>query len=64
MLYSMETGIKSPKDNSLDIGILEQNFTQLPTEGKFLFKEFLQNLVSMQETMIGFNKECTELSSN
>jgi len=58
----MKNNVNDRKENSSDIGILEQNFTQLPAEGKFLFKEFLQNLVSMQEMMTGFNKKCTKFS--
>jgi hypothetical protein len=41
------------KENSSDIGILEQNFTQLPAEGKSLLKNYLQNLVSLQNAMRG-----------
>jgi len=64
MLCEVETGVNASKDSSLDIGVLEQNFTQLPTESKFLFKEFLQNLVSLQETMTGFRKKSTGISPN
>jgi len=64
MYSGIKNNINNKKDNSSDISVFEQSFTQLPTEGKFLFKEFLQNLVSIQETMTDFRKECTEISSN
>jgi len=61
MLNNIENDVNDRKDNSSGMGILEQNFTQLPTEGKFLFKEFLHNLVSMQEMMTGLHRKCHEL---
>jgi hypothetical protein len=53
MLCSVVKGVADQKENSVDISILEQNFTQLPAEGKILLKKYLQNLVSMQNTMTG-----------
>jgi hypothetical protein len=53
MLLNMGNGAENSKDSALGIGILEQTFTQLSAERKFLLQEYLQNLVSMQNTMAG-----------
>ena len=53
MLYSVENSVDEQKDNSADIGFLEQNFAQIPAKGKILLKNHLQNLVSLQNTMTG-----------
>jgi len=41
------------KDNSPGTNTLEQNFNQLPPEGKIHLKEYLQSLVAIQNTMTG-----------
>ena len=37
--------------NSFDAGILEQSFAQLPVEERGILKDFLKNLLSMQNTI-------------
>jgi hypothetical protein len=57
--------VEDAKDTSFGIDILEHNFTQLPAEGRFLLINFLQNLVSMQNTMSGaVSAENARSSSN
>jgi len=46
------------------ISFLEKNFSKLSKEGQSHLKNYLQSLVSLQKTMTGFRKECTEMSSN
>ena len=53
MLCIMENDVVDIKDSSSGRDILEQNFSQLPVEGRVLLKNYLQNLVSMQNTMAG-----------
>ena len=51
MLNNGKSVVDSCQGNTADIGILEQSFSQLPTEGKAQLKDYLHNLVSMQKTM-------------
>ena len=53
MLCNAENDMEGEKNNSPGIDFLESGFTQLPAEGRKQFKEVLQNLVSMQNTMAG-----------
>ena len=56
--------MEKPKDNSLSTGILKQCFNQLPTEGKVHLKEYIQNLISLQSTMVApLSEDNTLLSS-
>ena len=41
------------KDKSSDISLLEQEFAQLPPEGRNLLIKYLQNLISLQNTAVG-----------
>jgi hypothetical protein len=52
MLSNIENRDDGCKDNTSDTGILEQSFSELPPEGKIYLKDCLQNLVSMQNTMV------------
>ena len=51
MLIKAKQGAEKRQDNSFDTGILEQGYSQLPAEGKIHLKDYLQNLVSLQNTM-------------
>ena len=62
MLCSVEKGVEETGNCSFGTDILAYGFTQLPAEGRSHFKEFLQNLVSMQNTMTGADN--TQSSSN
>ena len=53
MLCSLENGVVCDKDKSSDISLLEQEFTQLPPEGRNYLKKYLQNLVSLQNMAVG-----------
>jgi hypothetical protein len=55
MLCSVENGVVGQQDNSSGIIILEQNFPQLSAEGQFHLKNYLQSLVSLQNTMTGLS---------
>jgi len=39
------------RDISFDTEILEQSFSQLPSEGKVQLRDYLQNLISIQNTI-------------
>ena len=42
--------------NNRGLGILEHSFSQLPAEGRIHLREYLKNLVSMQDAMSGADK--------
>jgi hypothetical protein len=51
----MDSGEDDPRGSSSlsGIDVLEQCFSQLPPDGKTHIKDYLQSLVSMQNTMAG-----------
>jgi hypothetical protein len=49
----VENGLEHLQDNSSGINFLEQNFSQLSAEGQSRLKNYLQSLVSLQNTMTG-----------
>jgi len=49
----MQSLMNDTKDYSSGINFLEQNFHKLPLEGKSRLKDYLQSLVSLQNTMKG-----------
>jgi hypothetical protein len=53
MLCYTENDVVGLQDNSSGIIFLEQNFSQLSAEGQFRLKNYLQSLVSLQNTMTG-----------
>ena len=53
MLNSANKGQDSCQGSSFDADILGQGFSQLSAEGRVHLKDFLENLVSMQNTMTG-----------
>jgi len=53
MLYYTENDVVSSQDNSYGINFLKQNFHQLSVEGQSRLKEYLQSLISLQNTIIG-----------
>jgi hypothetical protein len=53
MLYCAENGVLGSQGNSSDINFLKQNFSQLSAEGQSQLKDYLQSLVSLQNTMTG-----------
>jgi len=52
MLCSVENSAKIAEDGSLAERILEQQFSLLSAEGKTHLRDYLKNLVSMQNAMI------------
>ena len=48
-----ENKVDTFQNKSLDIEILEQGLSQLPEEVKVQFRDYLQNLVGMQNSMVG-----------
>ncbi|MCL2480280.1 MAG: hypothetical protein FWF38_01070 [Spirochaetaceae bacterium] len=63
MLGSIDKELESDKDNSFNTDILEQSFSQLPTEGKIYLKKYLQNLVSLQSVMAAMYSPDTDNAS-
>ena len=53
MLNTANKGQDGCQGNSVDAGVLGQGFSQLSAEGRVHLKDFLENLVSMQNTMTG-----------
>jgi hypothetical protein len=53
MLYCAKNDILDSQGNSSEINFLEQNFSQLSAEGQSRLKDYLQNLVSLQNTITG-----------
>ena len=51
MLYCAENGVLASQGNSSEISFLEQNFSKLSAEGQSHLKDYLQSLVSLQNTM-------------
>ena len=51
MLYCAKNDAVSSQDNSFGINFLEQNFHQLSAEEQSRLKEYLQSLVSLQNTI-------------
>ena len=54
----MENGVVQLKENPSDNNILEQIFSQLPEEGKNHLRNYLQNLASLQNIMVGVIEKC------
>ena len=53
MLANKRDGAERCWDRPVGIGFLEQGFEKLPTDGKNKLKDFLQSLVSLQNTVAG-----------
>jgi len=53
MLYSTENDAGDSQDYSFGINFLEQNFHQLSADGQSHLKDYLESLVSLQNTIIG-----------
>jgi len=53
MLCNIEKGVENNGDNLNDTDILEQTFFQLSSDGKSWLKDYLQNLVSLQNIIAG-----------
>jgi len=61
----MDTGFLSSQNSLSDINFLEQNFSQLSTEGQFHLKDYLQSLVSLQNAITGTKfEDNVRISSN
>jgi len=52
MLYCLENDVLGSQGNSSEIKFLEQNFSQLSAEGQSQLRDYLQSLVSLQNTFI------------
>ena len=53
MLGSNKREPERCNDNSFEINILEQGFFQLPKEAKLYLKNYLQDLLSIQNSIAG-----------
>jgi len=53
MLCSVENSVEITEDESFGKSILEQHFSLLSAEGRTHLRDYLKNLVSMQDTMAG-----------
>jgi len=51
MAFNMDSAFTGSQNSSSEISFLEQNFSKLSTEGQSRFKDYLQSLVSLQNTM-------------
>jgi hypothetical protein len=65
MLYSAGNGAVGQQDKSSCLIFLEQNFSKLSAEGQSQLKNYLQSLVSLQNTMTGaVSADSVRVSSN
>jgi hypothetical protein len=53
MSYCVENGVLGSQGNFSEISFLEQNFSKLSAEGQVRLKDYLQSLVSLQNTITG-----------
>ena len=53
LAFYMDSDFEGSQNSPSDINFLEQNFHQLSVKGQSHLKDYLQNLVSLQNIIIG-----------